>query len=101
MQNSVDLRYCDFIEGFGQCFTEAIEKGGSKEEMLQNFLISASRIMGGANYYIPKEHARNLEIKERNEKIKREFTGFNQYELANKYGVSVQWIYRILKGNKK
>lgn len=52
----------------------------------------------GLVLYIPKL---NRQIQERNERIRKEFTGNNIQELAMKYKVSVQWAYHILKKGEK
>ena len=50
---------------------------------------------GGQNIYVPMDLVGRLSL--RNAQIYREFTGDNQPELATKYDLSVQTIYRILK----
>lgn len=49
----------------------------------------------GEQIYIP--HNKGFKSRLRNEQIYQEFNGFNQAELARQYGVSVQWIYHIVK----
>jgi len=49
---------------------------------------------GGEYFYVPKDirlaaHRREIDVW-------REFTGQNQRELARKYGVTVQYVYRII-----
>lgn len=50
---------------------------------------------GGQLIYIPKNVGGRAS--ERDLQIWADFDGRNQIELAQKYGMSVQWIYRILK----
>ena len=60
--------------------------------------IVASRMAvhwGGQNVYFPMGFNYRLSI--RDLKVYSEFNGTNQGDLARKYGVSLQWIYRILK----
>ncbi|MCB1950154.1 Mor transcription activator family protein [Nitrosomonas sp.] len=45
--------------------------------------------------YIPS--AENFLKHGRDEEIWRDFSGGNHNELARKYGISVQWVYRIIK----
>ncbi|AWX15214.1 transcriptional regulator [Mergibacter septicus] len=54
-----------------------------------------SKNWGGSVVYIP----RNLifRLNERDRKIFNEFNGKNHRELAKKYGVSMQWVYTIIK----
>lgn len=54
---------------------------------------------GGQNVYIPMDLVGRLS--ERNFQMYREFTGNNQSDLATKYGLSVQCVYRILKVQKQ
>ncbi|AUK44873.1 MULTISPECIES: Mor transcription activator family protein [Pasteurella] len=54
-----------------------------------------SKNWGGSVVYIP----RNLIfiLNERDRKIFNEFNGTNHRDLAKKYGVSMQWVYTIVK----
>lgn len=54
-----------------------------------------AEVMGGAQVYIPKPDT--LLRHERDQAIWREFDGRNQHELARKYGVSVIWIYSVIR----
>lgn len=49
----------------------------------------------GELIYIPQSVA--LMSSERNLAIWREFDGKNHRELARKYGVSMQWVYKVIK----
>lgn len=50
---------------------------------------------GGQNIYFPM--GQSLRLSHRDEQICGEFNGSNHSELARKYGVSLQWIYKIVK----
>lgn len=54
---------------------------------------------GGQSIYFPMGLARR--ISERDSRIRQEFTGSNHGDLARKYGVSLQWIYKIVKSGNK
>ncbi len=45
----------------------------------------------------PESH----KLSKRDETIYQEFNGINHSELARKYGVSLQWIYKIVKAVQK
>jgi len=50
---------------------------------------------GGQNIYFPM--GLSYKLTQRDQQIYDEFTGDNQSDLARKYGVSIQWIYKIIK----
>jgi len=50
---------------------------------------------GGSLLYIPKDTKQTLA--NRNKLIQAQFTGSNHLELANKYGLTLQRIYKIIK----
>lgn len=50
---------------------------------------------GGQNIYFPM--GLSYKLSQRDRQIFDEFTGSNHSELARKYGVSLQWIYKIIK----
>ncbi|TNG91338.1 transcriptional regulator [Pasteurellaceae bacterium USgator11] len=54
---------------------------------------------GGLNVYVPK--SMTLFACEREKQIYNEFTGNNHPQLAKKYGLSIQWIYKIVKRVQK
>ncbi len=54
---------------------------------------------GGMQVYIPV--GAGIQISERNLEIYNKFTGHNHNELAKEFGLSVQWIYKILKKVEK
>jgi Mor family transcriptional regulator len=54
---------------------------------------------GGQNVYFPMGQAVRLSCRDR--QIFNEFTGTNHSDLARRYGVSLQWIYKIVKAVRK
>lgn len=76
---------------------------GICEELAENLgMIVAMKISqswGGLNVYMPK--ALELFACEREKQIYNEFNGTNHAALAKKYGLSVQWIYKIVKRVQK
>ncbi|WP_197329555.1 Mor transcription activator family protein [Ralstonia syzygii] len=50
---------------------------------------------GGQNIYFPM--GLSLKLSQRDQRIYDEFNGTNHSDLARKYGVSLQWIYKIVK----
>lgn len=69
-------------------FAQAEEIGRETAERM-------SFIWGGQNLYIPKGLI--YKVSKRDRQIFEEFTGNNHAALARKYGVSLQWIYKVLK----
>ncbi len=56
-------------------------------------LVRLAEVAGGSTIYIPK--AESLIRPVRDAHIKKEFNGYNEAELAKKYGVSVRWVRQI------
>ena len=56
---------------------------------------SVAKQWGGEVIYIPRNLV--LLLSERDRRIFNEFNGYNHRELARKYKVSMQWVYRIVK----
>ncbi|WP_440217218.1 Mor transcription activator family protein [Chromobacterium piscinae] len=54
---------------------------------------------GGQNIYFPM--GLSVRLSKRDRKIFEEFTGDNHGDLARKYGVSLQWIYKIVKAVRR
>jgi len=50
---------------------------------------------GGQNIYFPM--GLSYKLSQRDRQIFDDFTGANHSELARKYGVSLQWIYKVVK----
>ncbi|MFP1892808.1 Mor transcription activator family protein [Lonsdalea quercina] len=62
----------------------------------------ASRMMqvwGGQNVYFPMGMA--WRVSQRDQEIFNDFNGKNHHDLARKYGVSLQWIYSVVKRVRK
>ena len=57
--------------------------------------LKLSKYVGGMSLYFRKIDG--LLLQKRDEKIRAEFTGSNQRELARKYGLTETWIREILK----
>jgi Mor family transcriptional regulator len=49
----------------------------------------------GTGFYLPRLDRTLAKI--RNQRIREEFNGANHKELAIKYGITTQWIYKILE----
>ncbi|KDB48243.1 Mor transcription activator family protein [Glaesserella parasuis] len=81
----------------------AKELAGIDEQTAENIgMVVAMKIgqsWGGLNVYMPK--ALELFACEREKQIYNEFTGNNHSFLAKKYGLSLQWIYKIVKRVQK
>ncbi|AUH53228.1 DNA-binding protein [Chromobacterium sp. ATCC 53434] len=54
---------------------------------------------GGQNVYFPLD--RSSKSAERDRQILAEFNGANHASLAQKHGISVQWVYKIIKNARK
>jgi Mor family transcriptional regulator len=54
---------------------------------------------GGQNVYFPM--GQSIQLSRRDRQIYDDFNGTNHSELARKYGVSLQWIYKIVKAVRK
>lgn len=54
---------------------------------------------GGQNLYFPM--GLSLQLSKRDKQIYSEFDGMNHSDLARKYNVSVQWVYKIVKAVRK
>lgn len=54
---------------------------------------------GGQNVYFPMGQAGK--VSQRDRQIYEEFNGTNQSDLARKWGMSLQWIYKIVKAVRK
>lgn len=52
-------------------------------------------VWGGQNIYFPM--GLSMRISQRDQEIHAKFTGANHAALAREYGVSIQWIYKIVK----
>lgn len=57
------------------------------------------QVWGGQNVYFPMGMVWKVSLRDR--EIFNEFNGKNHHELARKFGVSVQWIYSVVKRVRK
>lgn len=65
-------------------------------------VMSGNRMMqvwGGQNVYFPMGMV--WKVSQRDREIFREFNGRNHHELARKFGVSLQWVYSVVKRVRK
>jgi len=78
---------------------QAMATFGVSEAKARHFAMEAAgRVAddwGGQNIYVPMDMVGRRS--ERNDKLYREFNGVNAPELASKYAMSVQTVYRIIK----
>ena len=66
--------------------------GAQADEIIKNLVMA----WGGLRITVPTKQ--DLERYERNERIKAQFAGFNHAELAERHGLKVRQIRRILHG---
>ncbi|EFB1759102.1 DNA-binding protein [Escherichia coli] len=57
------------------------------------------QVWGGQNVYFPMGMV--WKVSQRDQEIFREFNGRNHHELARKFGVSLQWVYSVVKRVRK
>ena len=57
------------------------------------------QVWGGQNVYFPMGMV--WKVSQRDRDIFQEFNGRNHHELARKFGVSVQWVYSVVKRVRK
>lgn len=86
-----------------QCAFILVEMAGLEEDVANQIGREVSDRMashwGGQNIYVPI--GLSLKLSSRDRQIYDEFTGNNHRELARKWGVSMQWIYKIVKAIRK
>ncbi|MBG4648123.1 hypothetical protein I5F68_30295 [Pseudomonas aeruginosa] len=54
---------------------------------------------GGQNIYFPM--GLSIKLSRRDRQIYDKFNGHNQSDLAREFGVSLQWVYKIIKAVRK
>lgn len=87
------------IKAFKNALTESLEKCGEELEpkkidsITASFCHGVSEKLGGSMVYFPKA------FYEKKAAVLSEFTGDNQMELAQKHGLSIQHVYRIIREN--
>ncbi|MBS9777612.1 MAG: DNA-binding protein [Gammaproteobacteria bacterium] len=69
------------------------------EEFGIDVAVSMAKNWAGQQLYIPSNLKFNLSMRDR--QIWDEFNGFNQNQLAKKYGISVPWVYKIIKRTRE
>ncbi|HDW3810916.1 Mor transcription activator family protein [Serratia marcescens] len=69
------------------------------EQIGQAVANNMMRVWGGQNVYMPL--GMSWKLSQRDRDIFNECNGRNHHELARKYGVSLQWIYAVVKRVKK
>ncbi|NAI60541.1 DNA-binding protein, partial [Escherichia coli] len=57
------------------------------------------QVWGGQNVYFPMGMV--WKVSQRDQEIFREFNGRNHHELARNFGVSLQWVYSVVKRVRK
>ena len=76
-----------------------VKKHGMTEELAHYISQESADLMathwGGQNIYFPMGIRRKLST--RDAEIYAKFNGINHSELVREYGVSLQWLYRILE----
>lgn len=82
-----------------QCAAALKEMAGLEDEAAKQIGREVSDRMashwGGQNIYFPM--GLKLKLSQRDRQIYADFTGRNHSELARRWGVSLQWIYKIVK----
>lgn len=103
MQNNAEFTWENFTYGIGNAVQEVAEQFGieNTQALYTTLMEKISFHCGGSSIYIPKGASDKAKANARNRLIIKEFNGFNHAYLAQKYGVSLQWIYRILKNQNK
>ncbi|MGE4191829.1 MAG: Mor transcription activator family protein [Pseudodesulfovibrio sp.] len=72
---------------------------GMAEQFGADVAEDISEDWGGLNFYLPKDIV--SKVRSRDAQIYDEFTGDNHEELALKYDMSIQYIYRIVRKERE
>lgn len=103
MTNAIQKETTLFYIELMQSIQSSLEKSGVKQDKAALAAKAARdqirQEMGGFQIYIPV--AREIDICTRNASIHCDFNGSNVRELARSYGLSLQYVYRILKESPK
>lgn len=83
----------DLIDNVKTCLIDAGVSETEAEDMAREVGIMQAKRWWGQLIYFPSANV--LKRSARDEAIYNDFTGKNRSELAQKYGTSLQWIYRI------
>ncbi|NLR73546.1 Mor transcription activator family protein [Leeia aquatica] len=82
-----------------QCALALVERAGVSQDKAEQLGREIADRMaahwGGQNIYFPMGLSYKLSLRDR--QIYDDFNGVNHSELARKYSVSLQWIYKIVK----
>lgn len=87
-------KFDETFESFRLAILDGLGNCENKEEIAINVLEKIASNFSGQIIYVSQRFFTYL----RNNQIKSEFNGRNHAELALKYNISVQWIYKIVKG---
>lgn len=87
-------KFDETLENLRQAVIDSLGNIPNQEEIAKKAVESIVYYFGGQVVYIPKNATTYL----RNKIIREEFNGSNHAELSRKYRVSMQWIYKIVKG---
>lgn len=86
----------DMAQHVAGCLVELLEIERDKaEHVAQEIANRMAAHWGGQNIYFPM--GLSYKLSQRDQQIYDEFCGDNHSDLARKYGVSLQWIYKIIK----
>lgn len=96
--STVRARTAEFLMELHAHLVAGLKKHGIKadaaEEMADNIIDDVRAAFGGEPLYIPKGVSMDAVLK--HHKIYADFTGRNHHDLVRKYGVSLQWVYRVV-----
>jgi Mor family transcriptional regulator len=92
-------RWPELLQEISDGLLSAFKKNGNTDEQAEINTLTAVEVMifmmGGQMIYFPMGLLENIDA--RNKRIAEEFTGANHSDLARRYGLSKQHIYRITK----
>ncbi|MDD6909908.1 MULTISPECIES: Mor transcription activator family protein [Pasteurellaceae] len=89
-----EFAYQNLLDSVEQALELAYQEH-SKEDFKDVFISTLMQLNAGMNVYF----AKSAGINARNKVIRRKFNGTNQAELARRFGISLQWVYKILEGD--
>lgn len=90
----------DMAQHVSGCLVELLEIEKDKaDHVSQEIANRMAAHWGGQNIYFPM--GLSYKLSQRDQQIYDEFSGENHSDLARKYGVSLQWIYKIIKTVRK
>jgi Mor family transcriptional regulator len=90
----------DLTEHIAVALCELVSmEAGKAEHVAKEVTERMAAHWGGQNVYFPM--GQSVQLSRRDRQIYDGFNGTNHSELARKYGVSLQWIYKIVKAVRK